>query len=921
MRTWILRQVMHWALERRRFVVGFWILLSLICAAALGTRGLVIDTSRQGMVSEDNAHSARFQAYKREFGTPLYLVVVLEGVDRAVNRAFADELVEELHRHPDFVRRASARMDLSYFRENALLYADVGDLAELERVVAGLVDGHEGPPSPVELKGLEGVLERLTELLEVVEENPSELSALDAGENAKPDMTALLSAVDAISMEVRDAVSREDWTELSPLLKAGGDSSDLVGTAGIDERGYFAAADSELLFVFIQPASNSEQITFVGPYVDMVGGIVEDLARPGVTTYVTGNQAYVAEEMRMIEHDVVVTTVLAIVAVALLFWFVYGSITYSSLIFLPLLSGLLCALAFASVVIGRLNLLSSVFLAILVGLGVDFGIHLVARYREATRANATMEEALEATLMGAGPGVITGALTTIAAFMGMAVTEFTAMQELAFISGFGLFTVLSAHLTLIPCMITALHSRIQSEGDRGASFLQGDGRLASAMTGRPVWVFLLVGIVTIPLVSSIEPIRFSFDVTQFLPEEANVIQGYRRLEANDGFSPDFAVMVADSAEEAHAFTEALVARKDLVARVQSVATFLPTDQEERVPHLRALRTHLRALGPLTLDAAAPVDPEAIVSRLRALVDEEELGPLVAGLPFLLRQHGRESHLPVLEKIATEVGELADYIEGLPPEVARARLDNVEDRLSGLLRGFQVFVAADHDRLGPAELPEAVRSDYWHRTESGDDRMALHVFPRGSIADPDDMEKFNAFVSEVDPEVTGLPVTFLEFGLMLRQGLENSALYAIGVIVFLLFIDFRSMAHVLLAMFPLMLGTMWMVGAMNLFGIGYNFSNVMAIPLILGIGIDSGVHMVHRHVQGTAPAALASTTGKAIVISSLTTMLGFGSMVFGAYGGMQSLGITLLLGVGACLVATVIVLPTTLAARDLLRARR
>ena len=143
----------------------------------------------------------------------------------------------------------------------------------------------------------------------------------------------------------------------------------------------------------------------------------------------------------------------------------------------------------------------------------------------------------------------------------------------------------------------------------------------------------------------------------------------------------------------------------------------------------------------------------------------------------------------------------------------------------------------------------------------------------------------------------------------------------AIIVFLLFIDFRSMAHVLLAMFPLMLGTMWMVGAMNLFGIGYNFSNVMAIPLILGIGIDSGVHMVHRHVQGTAPAALASTTGKAIVISSLTTMLGFGSMVFGAYGGMQSLGITLLLGVSACLVATVIVLPTTLAARDLLRARR
>ena len=119
------------------------------------------------------------------------------------------------------------------------------------------------------------------------------------------------------------------------------------------------------------------------------------------------------------------------------------------------------------------------------------------------------------------------------------------------------------------------------------------------------------------------------------------------------------------------------------------------------------------------------------------------------------------------------------------EAARARLSNVEERLSGMLQGIQAFVDADHVELGPADLPEQVRSDYWHETEDGRDRLALHVFPRGSIADPEDMEKFNAFVSSVDPEVTGLPVTFLEFGLMLRRGLENSALYAIGIILLLL----------------------------------------------------------------------------------------------------------------------------------------
>jgi predicted RND superfamily exporter protein len=919
-RTWILQTVMRWALERRGRVVGSWILVSLLCVAALGTYGLVIDTSRQDMVSEDNEHSARFQSFKREFGTPLYLVVVLEGEDPASNRAYADALVDALHGRPDFVRRATARMDLRYFRENALLYASVGDLVELEGLMGGLAKSHEGPPESVTVAGLQGVLSRLFDVLEAVEENPAEFSGLESKGGEKPDVAGLVASIADIFGDLRDALSRDDWTELSPLLKADGDDAALMGTAGLDESGYFAAAGSELIFVFIQPSSNSEQITFVGPYVDVVEGIVDDLARPGVTTYVTGNQAYVAAEMRMLQRDVVFTTLLAVIGVALLFWFVYRSFSVSSLIFLPLLAGLLCALAFASVVIGRLNLLSSVFLAILVGLGVDFGIHLVARYREAIQEEQSLEKALESMLMGAGPGVITGALTTIAAFLGMAVTEFTAMQELAFISAFGLLSVLAAHLTLIPCMVTLLHERILREGARPRSSPWTGRRLASAIIGRPIWVFVLVAAVTLPLVSSIEPIRFSFDVTQFLPDDANVIRGYRRLEANDGFSPDFAVMVADSTKEAREFTEKLGAREDLVARVQSVATFLPDDSEKRAPVLGAIRTHLRALGSFSLDAEAPVDPGEIVSGLRALVDEEEMGPLVAGVPFVLRQHGREELVPVVDKIASEARALADFIESLPPDVARARLDNVESRLSALLKGVQVFVGAEHVRLGPADLPEAVRSDYWHRGEDGGDRLALHVFPRGSIADPEDMEKFNAFVTSVDPEVTGLPITFLEFGLMLREGLENSAFYAIGIIMFLLWIDFRSMPRVLLAMFPLLLGALWMVGCMNIFDIGYNFSNVMAIPLILGIGIDSGVHMVHRHAQGTQPAELAATTGKAIIISSLTTMVGFGSMIFGAYGGMQSLGITLLLGVGSCLVATVIVLPTTLAVGKLLRER-
>ena len=126
--------------------------------------------------------------------------------------------------------------------------------------------------------------------------------------------------------------------------------------------------------------------------------------------------------------------------------------------------------------------------------------------------------------------------------------------------------------------------------------------------------------------------------------------------------------------------------------------------------LGALRLHLRALGSFSLDTTAPADPKAVVSGLRALVDEDELGPLVTGVPFLLRKHGREELLPAVDAIVREVRGLADFIEALPEEAARARLNNVEERLSGMLQGIQAFVDADHVELGPADLPEQGRSD-------------------------------------------------------------------------------------------------------------------------------------------------------------------------------------------------------------------
>ena len=166
---------------------------------------------------------------------------------------------------------------------------------------------------------------------------------------------------------------------------------------------------------------------------------------------------------------------------------------------------------------------------------------------------------------------------------------------------------------------------------------------------------------------------------------------------------------------------------------------------------------------------------------------------------------------------------------------------------------------------------------------------------------------------VDPLVTGYPVNYYEFALVMQQDFRRAFLYAILAIVFLLALDLRRPRDVILALLPLGMGSVWMVGAMNLIGIEYNLANIMALPLIIGIGVAYGVYAIHRAREGEKPRPreVVKTTGKAILFSALTTMVSFGALSVASHRGAAGLGATLLLGIGFCLATALGVLPALL----------
>ncbi|MEQ8983828.1 MAG: hypothetical protein RL846_38145, partial [Deltaproteobacteria bacterium] len=211
-------------------------------------------------------------------------------------------------------------------------------------------------------------------------------------------------------------------------------------------------------------------------------------------------------------------------------------------------------------------------------------------------------------------------------------------------------------------------------------------------------------------------------------------------------------------------------------------------------------------------------------------------------------------------------------------------------------------------LTSADLPEDLRA----RFVSDQGRYAVYAVPKASIWDRPALGRFLEEVRAIDADATGFPETFYENAERIRQGFLRAALYAAIAVVLLLGLDLSKPSHVASAMIPVGLGAVWMLGAMHLIDLPYNLANIVGLPLVIGVGIDNGVHILHRFRESESVRLAAVETGSAVVLSSLTTMVGFGSLALASHRGYSSLGQILFIGVGACLVATLTVLLATLA---------
>lgn len=345
--------------------------------------------------------------------------------------------------------------------------------------------------------------------------------------------------------------------------------------------------------------------------------------------------------------------------------------------------------------------------------------------------------------------------------------------------------------------------------------------------------------------------------------------------------------------------------------MESISDYLPivVEQDKRRPGVLQIA---KKMGQTQIASKVTADQQAgIIEQLYRLEDnviEMQDMAFTGGQDMIDQKATRIVGNPDQPEL---VGNLTRFIARMAEEPVRLeRLNEFNQDFGNAYRSL-VLNMADTTTITLEMLPASVKST--HMSDKGD-RFLLTLYPKGNVWDIEYLEVFTNDILDISSSISGTPPMFYYLMKIIGADGRRAALLTIVVLLLFLWFDFRSLKKALLAMIPLFFGVIWMVGIMGLIGMQLTLLNIMAIPLIIGIGIDDGVHLIHRyHHEGEgAIFTVFSSTGKAIIITSLTTMLAFGSLIFAVYRGFGSLGSALFLGVGTCLMASIFVLPALLA---------
>jgi hopanoid biosynthesis associated RND transporter like protein HpnN len=893
-------------IRRRSWFIWPQVILFVLCIVYT-VFYLQFDTTRSSLVGANKKYHQLFQAFKKEFPTQDDMVVVVESDNAEKNRQFVERLGAK-------IEAARTRVPVRPGAQETVetnLFARVfykGDLKMLGAKALLFVPGED----------LAALKQRLEDYRPFIQPFTG--------------TTNLVSLFDMINTQFRTA-SRESSQQTDSLVRAlpALERIILQANASLKRSGSPPSPGVFALFDAGRQAEQSVYITFADGriYLCTAQALTADLNREamsrlrqlleetrvevsGVNAGLTGEPVLELDEMEQSQKDTTIASIVSLVICALIFIYGYNETGRPLKATVCLIIGIAYTMAFTTAAVGHLNILTITFVPILIGLAIDFGVHLVTRFEEELRNGRTPEEAVTKALVFTGQGIFTGAFTTAGAFLAMFLTDFRGIQEMGIICGGGLLVCLIPMMTLLPALL--LRGR-QNVIDHKTSGVDSRERIERLWLQRPLLVITLTVLTCAICATQFYKVYFDYNLLNMqsaglpavefeekLIEAAQIASSDTHTNAN-GRSVLFAAVITDSVAQAVEMEKRL---KTLpaVAEVDSIAKFLAENPSTQLKLIGEIKDGLASIH------FKPADTNA--------VNVSELSQSLFSLRGYcgLAQQEAEKDAP---EIAARLAALKKAIDTFRKEMFRlgpAGKEAVAEKLGDYQRAlfadlretFEALQTQDNrEGMRVEDLPSALRE----RFVGIHGKQLIQVYPKENVWERKHQMEFVEQLRTVDENVTGTPVQLLEYTSLLKKSYENAALYSLGAIVLLVFIHFRSVGSVVLALVPVLVGSVWLLGVMGAFDIPFNPANIMTLPLVIGIGVTNGIHILNRFAEEHSPSILAKSTGKAVLVSGLTTIAGFGSLVLAKHQGIESLGWVMSTGVATCMLAGLTFLPAIL----------
>lgn len=850
---------------------------------------LEFDTRRDNLVGKNKKYHQNFLKFKKEFPTQDDLVVIVESESLEKNRQFVERLGAKLDLETNLFANIFYKGDLKMLGPKALLFVPESDLIELKKAL--------GDYRPF-LKQFT----QATNLVSLFSLINTQFRTAKQEQNAENE--SLVKALPALERIVRQANAslHRSGTPPSPgvtaLFDPGGEA---------DQEVYITFANGRIFLVTAQARREDLNQDALVRLRKLVAETIQEV--PGLNVGITGEPVLEYDEMEQSQKDTMIASIASLLLCAIIFIYGYQETGRPVKATLCLLVGLAYTMAFATATIGHLNVLTITFVPILIGLAIDYGVHLISRYEEELRHGKSQADALHKALVFTGQGIFSGAFTTAGAFLAMGFTDFKGIQEMGIICGGGLLICLIPMMTLLPVML--LKGR-QNEMDH----LQGDledqrARIENIWLQRPVTVAAIAVVLSGLAATQLHKVRFDYNLLNMQSAGLPAVEYEKKLVfANQNTATNasaksvlYAAVVATNLEHAVAL-EATLTNLPAVAGVESISRFLCEDQGRKleiVKEVKELLAHIEFQEP---------DPQPVAIPLLSRTLYSLYGYLGAANEFVRKED------PAL---AEQLASLRRAIDVFRRDMLFGNAQDVE--LHGLkLAAFQRALFGDvHDTFAALatqdtrsalrleDLPEALRNRFVGVTG----KFLLMVMPKKDVWERENQRELLQQLRAVDPNATGTPVQLYEYTNLLKRSYEEAAQYSLIAIVVLVFAHFRSIASVFLSLVPVAIGSLWMGGIMGYLGIPLNPANIMTLPLVIGIGVTNGIHILNRFAEEQTPSILARSTGKAVLVSGLTTIAGFGSLMLGKHQGIVSLGMVMSIGLATCMLVGLTFLPALL----------